>query len=77
MKASLAASIAAVKAIYDAGIQLDGDLLVAAVADEEYASMGTAGILERWQKDGYSVDEAIVTEPTDLELCRAHKGFIC
>ncbi|MBV7330323.1 ArgE/DapE family deacylase [Chloroflexi bacterium TSY] len=76
MKASLAASMAAVKAICDADIQPAGDLLIAAVADEEYASIGTAGILEQWQKDGYRVDGAIVTEPTDLELCRAHKGFI-
>lgn len=71
MKASLAASFAAVKALNDANIQLNGDLLLAAVADEEFASIGTADIAQR-----YSVDGAIVTEPTELELCLAHKGFI-
>lgn len=71
MKASLAASFAAVKALNDAGVELAGDLLIAAVSDEEFASIGTADIVER-----YSVDGAIVTEPTELELCLAHKGFI-
>lgn len=47
-----------------------GDVLVTAVADEEYASIGTAAIVEKWKADA-----AIVTEPTDLTICPAHKGF--
>jgi acetylornithine deacetylase len=42
-----------------------------AVADEEYASIGTSDILRH-----YKADAAIVTEPTDLALARAHRGFI-
>jgi acetylornithine deacetylase len=71
MKGSLAASMAAVKALVDAGVTLGGDVLVAAVADEEYASIGTADLVQR-----YRVDGAIVTEPTHLDICLAHKGFI-
>lgn len=71
MKGSLAASMAAVKALVEAAIPLKGDLLLAAVADEEYASLGTADIVNYYQVDG-----AIVTEPTDLTLCLAHKGFM-
>jgi acetylornithine deacetylase len=71
MKGSLAAGMAAAKALVDAGVSLAGDLLVAAVADEEYASLGTADLIER-----YEVDAAIVTEPTELDICLAHKGFI-
>lgn len=71
MKGSLAACMAAAKALVDAGITLEGDLLVAAVADEEYASLGTADIIPRYQVDG-----AVVTEPTELDICLAHKGFI-
>ena len=71
MKGSLAACFGAVKALRDASTQLPGDVLVAAVADEEYASIGTAGVIE-----DHPVDGAIVTEPTDLKICRAHKGFI-
>ncbi len=71
MKGSLAACMGAVKALHDAGMPVAGDVLIAAVADEEYASMGTADIAKR-----YPVAAAIVTEPTDLDLCLAHKGFV-
>ncbi len=70
MKGSLAACIEAAHALDDAGIELRGDLVVAAVADEEYASLGTAHLLE-----AAPVDAAIVTEPTSLQVCVAHRGF--
>ncbi len=71
MKGSVAAMLAAVKALRDASLSLPGDLLLAAVADEEYASLGTADIAAR-----YHPDAAIVTEPTELQLAIAHKGFV-
>ena len=71
MKGSLAAMIAAAKAIVDAGISLRGDLLITGVADEEYSSIGTEALVRRIKVDG-----AIVTEPTDMHICRAHRGFI-
>jgi len=71
MKGGLAAMLGGAKALSDAGCPHAGELLVAAVADEEYASLGTADLLGR-----YAVDAAIVTEPTALDLCLAHKGFI-
>ena len=71
MKAGLAASLGAVKALRDAGLHLAGDLLIAGVADEEYASLGTRGLLDAYRPDG-----AVVTEPSQLEICRAHKGFV-
>jgi acetylornithine deacetylase len=71
MKASLAAMLAAVKALKNENIELAGDLILTAVADEEHASIGTEDIVKN-----YHADAAIVTEPTDLALCRAHRGFI-
>jgi acetylornithine deacetylase len=71
MKGGLAAMLGAARALRDAGCPHDGDLLIAAVADEEYASLGTADLIGK-----YHVDAAIVTEPTALDLCLAHKGFI-
>jgi acetylornithine deacetylase len=71
MKGSLAACLAALKALAESGRRLRGDVLVAAVADEEYASLGTADLIGL-----YAVDGAIVTEPTELDLCLAHKGFV-
>ncbi len=71
MKGSLAACLAVVQAVQHAGVRLGGDLLVAAVADEEYASIGTAEIARQIRVDG-----AIVTEATGLDICLAHKGFV-
>lgn len=70
MKGSLAACLSAAKALARSKDRLRGDLLVAAVADEEYGSLGTAAVIER-----VGADAAIVTEPTSLRLCRAHKGY--
>ncbi len=71
MKGSLAAMIGAAKALVDAGVELSGDLLITAVADEEYASLGTEDLVRHVRADA-----ALVTEPTDLTLGRAHRGFI-
>jgi len=71
MKGSLAACLATVKALVDAKASLRGDLVLAAVADEEYASLGTAEVVQETP-----VHAAIVTEPTELDLCIAHKGFV-
>ena len=71
MKGSLAAMMGVAKAFVDAGQQLRGDLLITAVADEEYASIGMEHLVKT-----VTADAAIVTEPTDLTLCRAHRGFI-
>lgn len=69
MKASLAAIMLVAREAAAWGLR--GDLLVTAVADEEYASIGTQDIVRH-----YRADAAIVTEPTGLELCVAHKGFV-
>lgn len=70
MKGGLAACVAAAKALAAAEAPFPGELLVAAVADEEHSSVGTADVLT-----DYSADAAVVTEPTELDLCTAHKGF--
>jgi len=49
---------------------LKGDVILTAVADEEFGSVGTDAIAHRWKADA-----AIVGEPTGLELVIAHKGF--
>src|SRR6266581_7199165 len=69
MKASLAAIM--VTAREAARLGLKGDLIVTAVADEEVASLGTSAVLEK-----FHADFGIVTEPTELSLCLAHKGFV-
>lgn len=68
MKGGLAAIMAAGAAARKRGLR--GDVIVTAVADEEYASIGTSSIAKHWHTDA-----AIVTEPTELDICIAHKGF--
>lgn len=50
---------------------LAGEIVVAAVVDEEWQSAGTRGLLER----GVRADACVVTEPTRLAIAPAHKGF--
>jgi len=53
-----------------AGGGLGGDVIVTAVADEEHASEGVQAVLRR-----FGADACVVTEPTHLRACIAHKGF--
>jgi acetylornithine deacetylase len=70
MKAGLAAIMVAAAAAVERG--LAGDVLVAAVCDEEFASIGAQAVA-----GAVAADAAIVTEPTfgELQLAIAHKGF--
>lgn len=69
MKGGVAAMCAAAVRAADAGA--DCDVLIAAVADEEYESLGTSALLVR----GMRAEAAIVTEPTSLAIAPAHRGF--
>jgi acetylornithine deacetylase len=69
MKAGVAAALLACREA--ARLGLAGDVVVAAVADEEHASLGVQEALA-----ATGADAAIVTEPTELELVVAHKGFV-
>jgi acetylornithine deacetylase/succinyl-diaminopimelate desuccinylase-like protein len=69
MKSGLAAALVACREASKLG--LAGDVVVAAVADEEHASLGVQEALR-----AVRADAAIVTEPTELELVVAHKGFV-
>jgi acetylornithine deacetylase len=51
--------------------ELRGDVLLTAVVDEEFGSIGTEAILREWRADG-----ALVAEPTALDLTTCHKGFV-
>jgi acetylornithine deacetylase len=69
MKASLAAiMLAGAEAVRR---RLRGDVIVTAVVDEEVASIGTAAVARRYRADG-----AIVSEPTEMRVAVAHRGFV-
>ena len=69
MKAGVAAALLACREA--AAMGLAGDVVVAAVADEEHESLGVREVLEV-----VDADAAVVTEPTELALAVAHKGFV-
>jgi len=73
MKAGVAAMCAAAaRASAASGGAIDGEIIVTAVVDEEYSSLGTRALVA----DGVRADAAIVTEPTGLKIMPAHKGFV-
>jgi acetylornithine deacetylase len=72
MKAGVAAmSAAAARAVSASGGTVEGEIIVTAVVDEEYSSLGTRALIS----EGVRADAAIVTEPTRLAIMPAHKGF--
>jgi len=68
MKSGLVACLMALLDAKAAGLR--GDVILTAVADEEHASLGMQSVLRR-----VTADAAIVTEPTELCVSVAHKGF--
>ena len=69
MKGGVAAMIDAARVVSEGGFDA-GRLIIAAVVDEEYESVGADALVTRWRADG-----AVVTEPTDLAIAVGHKGF--
>jgi len=68
MKAGVAAiMVAAARA---AKAKLAGDVIVTLVSDEEFGSQGTQDALA-----AVTADAAIVTEPSEMHLVLAHRGF--
>ena len=70
MKGGLASILGAVAALRASGFQPASDIWLGFVTDEEYLSIGTDELVTAIQPDA-----AILTEPTDVQLCIAHKGF--
>jgi acetylornithine deacetylase len=70
MKGGIAAMCAAALQAARSGAR--GEIIIAAVADEEYESLGTRALLAR----GVRADACVVTEPTRLAIMPAHRGFV-
>jgi acetylornithine deacetylase len=70
MKGGVASILGAARRLAQSPAGLKGRVIVAIVADEEYASIGADAVVKDWRADA-----AIVTEPTDLAIGVGHKGF--
>lgn len=71
MKGPLACMIMTLITIKRRNIKLDGDLYFCGVIDEECKSEGTIALLN----SGIKFDAAIIGEPTNFEVCTAHRGL--
>ncbi len=71
MKASIAAMLAVMKGLVKSDTRLAGDLWFTTVIDEEYGSKGMEHLVTQ-----IHTDAAIVTEPSELRVCCAHRGFV-
>ena len=69
MKGGLAAQMVAAHRAVQRGIT--GQVIVAAVSDEEHGNIGTEEVLKH-----FTADVGVVAEPTMLGLTVAHKGFV-
>ena len=73
MKAGVASMCIAAKAAADTlGNSAKRQIIIAAVVDEEYASIGMRELVAT----GITAEAAILTEPTRLAICPAHRGFV-
>src|SRR5688572_8064503 len=72
MKGGLCCALFAAKAIQDAGIQLNGKLMIESVIGEEDGGIGTLATVLR----GYKADGAIIMEPTELIVAPAQAGAL-
>jgi acetylornithine deacetylase len=70
MKSGVAAMIGATRLLAESGGLDAGRVIVACVVDEEHASLGAEALVTKWHADA-----GVVTEPTDLHVAVAHKGF--
>jgi acetylornithine deacetylase len=71
MKAGIAAMCAAAANAADSVGDCSRQIVVAAVVDEEYDSIGMRALTE----GGLHAESGILTEPTRLAICPAHRGF--
>lgn len=71
MKGGVGVNLFMAEVLRDLGINLRGDLIIETVCDEEFG--GVNGTIAARVK-GYNADAAIITEPTFLQVCPAHRG---
>jgi len=70
MKAGVAALMVTAASLAASG-SIKGKLILALVCDEEYASIGADDFVSR-----HKADACILTEPSDLKMVIAHRGFL-
>jgi acetylornithine deacetylase len=73
MKGGVAAVVAAAEVLVSRAAPVRP--VLALVADEEDANLGSEAVLEALPRLGVAPDVCLVAEPTDVALCRSLRGF--
>jgi acetylornithine deacetylase len=73
MKGGVAALVAAAEALVAQGARVRP--VLALVADEEDASLGSEAVIDALPGLGVRPDACVIAEPTDLARCRSLRGF--
>lgn len=71
MKSGVAAMCVAALRAHEA-VESSRQIIIAAVTDEEYESLGMRALVA----SGIRAEHAIITEPTRVAICPAHRGFV-
>ncbi|MGO8683214.1 MAG: M20 family metallopeptidase [Thermoleophilia bacterium] len=72
MKGGIASLVVALETLHALGVKLSGDVLLAAVTDEESSGAGGRAVVRR----GYSADAGLCAEPTGFEAWVACRGIL-
>lgn len=73
MKGGVAAAVAAAETLVAQAAPVRP--VLALVADEEDANLGSQAVIEALPRLGVAADVCLVAEPTDVALCRSLRGF--
>ena len=76
MKGGLAALVVALEALRDAGVTLAGEVVFAAVTDEESSGAGSWSVVRRFAERGLHPQAGLCAEPTGFEAWVACRGIL-
>ena len=75
MKGGIAAAVVAIAQTVASGVELQDDIIFAAVAGEETDSCGAARFISNWSQMP-RLAGVLIPEPTDFEIVTAHRGML-
>ncbi len=75
MKGGVAAAVTAIRQVVDSGVELDGDIIFAAVAGEEIDSCGAHKFIDN-PGPLPEIAGVIIPEPTNFSIVTAHRGML-
>lgn len=76
MKGGIVAVLTAIRRIVEAGMKLEGDIILVAAAGEETDSCGAKRFVSNYKDKLPTLAGVVLPEPTDFEIVTAHRGML-